>query len=120
MNPLVAGFKACAHQAATTCGVRTGTLIREYGLNDFLENGIAEGDDAPTVAVKALAYFRDDGGPGSTRFRFTVLAVGAFLHQYHAGRKGDSPVQALRDLVSILLAGGQEGAIRGWISSHYG
>jgi hypothetical protein len=102
------------------CGCTIGKLIRTFGLGDFLENGLQESDDAPTIAVKALSFFCDEGNPHSQKFQFAVLAVGLFLNNYYADLGRDVPQQALRDLVRILTKTPQEEQIRRWIESHFG
>jgi hypothetical protein len=57
MNPLISGFKGCAHQAGEICRLTNGVLIRRFGLGDFLENKLTETDSAPDIAVKALDFF---------------------------------------------------------------
>ncbi len=57
MNALVEGFKDSAHLAGEICSFPNGKLIRHFGLGDFLENAVSDQDDAPTIAVKALAFF---------------------------------------------------------------
>jgi hypothetical protein len=52
MNPLIVAFKTCAHQAGAVCNFSTGKLAREFGLPDFLENAIQEGDDRHHAARK--------------------------------------------------------------------
>src|SRR4051812_5964510 len=119
MNPFVEGFKESAHLAGEICGFPTGRLIREFGLEDFLENAIGDEDDAPTVAVKALAFFCEEGDETAQVFKFGVLTVGAFLNDQVAKRRRQVPQQALKDLVSILKAGALEAQIRQWIASHF-
>jgi hypothetical protein len=120
MTPLIDGFKQCAHQAGGICGCTIGKLIRAFGLGDFLENALQENDDAPTIAVKALSFFCDEGNPHSQKFQFAVLAVGLFLNHYHANQGRDVPQQALRDLGGILTKTPREEQLRRWIDSHFG
>jgi hypothetical protein len=87
-----------------------------------LTNGVEEGDDAPTVAVKALAYFCEDARPADTRFQVAVLAGVVFLNRHFANPpRQDIPQQAARDLVTLLGAhGANEEQIRRWVTSHFG
>lgn len=120
MNELIKGFRDCAHQAGVICSIPEGKLIRAFGLGDFLENSLQDSDDAPTIAVKALAFFCEGLGPQNEAFKFAVLTVGIFLNHYHARRKPVPPQQALRDLVSLLSANASEAQLRQWINSHFG
>lgn len=120
MNHLIEGFKECAHQAGGICNFSVGKLIRAFGLADFLENELEDADDAPTIAVKALLFFCEDGSPLVEQFKFGVLAVGIFLNHVHAKREKAIPQQALKDLVSILQSNNDEATIRKWITSHFG
>ncbi len=121
MSPLSPVLQRCFHQAAELCKCPTGRLIRGYGLDDFLTNGIQEGDDAQTVAVKALRYFCEGARPADTRFQVAVLAVVHFLNHYASQPAQGTPVQAARDLVSILSTQGtNEAQLRQWITGHFG
>jgi hypothetical protein len=119
MNPLIVGFKTCAHQAGAVCNFGTGKLVREFGLQDFLENAIQEGDDTPAIAIKALRFFCDEYNPTADVFKFGVLTVGAFLNRHHAARMQQVPQQALRDLVDLLKSSPSDDQLRGWIDSHF-
>jgi hypothetical protein len=122
VNPLLDALRGCFHQAAQLCACPVGRLIRGFGLADFLDNAVQETDDAPTLAVRALAYFCEGARPADTRFQVAVLAVVVFLAQRHAKppRRGVDP-QAARDLVRILEAEGpNEQSIRRWIEAHFG
>src|SRR5436309_3543749 len=119
MNPLLEGFKDSAHLAGEICSFPNGKLIRQFGLGDFLENAIGEGDDAPTIAVKALAFFCKDADPHSEVFKFGVLAVGSFLNHHYSKRGKQPPQQPLRDLVSLLTKQAPEAEIRKWIASNF-
>ncbi len=122
MNPLVAALRGCFHQAAQVCRCPVGRLTRNYGLDDFLTNGIEAGDDAPTLAVKALRYFCDGSRPQDTQFQLAVLAVSVFLNTHHAKppRQG-IPQQAAQDLVALLKAQGtEEQQLRNWVTAHFG
>jgi hypothetical protein len=123
MSPLITAFRDCAHQAGEVCNLGNGILVREFGLRDFIENKLAEDDDAPAIALKALEFFCDEREPHNRRFRFGVLAVGIFLDENYARTPRDSMhelQQALKDLVSILTHAGNEFQLRGWIDSHFG
>jgi hypothetical protein len=120
MNDLIRGFKDCAHLAGEICRFSTGKMLREFGLGDFLENKLQDSDDAPTIAVKALAFFCEEVDTGLEVFKFGVLAVGSFLNNHHAKRGKQPPQQALRDLVMLLKMNPDEQQIRGWIISHFG
>jgi hypothetical protein len=123
MNPLISGFKGCAHQAGEKCRLANGVLVRRFGLGDFLENKLAETDTAPDIAVKALEYFCDEPDPHNEQFRFAVLAVGIFLDEYHSSSPCDSFAdlqQPLKDLVSLLVQSPNEAQLRKWIDSHFG
>ncbi len=123
MNELIAGFKACAHQAGEVCNLTNGVLVRRFGLGDFLENKLTETDSAPAIAVKALEFFCDEGDPHNPKFRFAVLAVGIFLDEYHARTPRESLKelqQPLRDLVTILTQSPNESQLRKWIESNFG
>jgi hypothetical protein len=120
MNRLIEGFKESAHLAGEICGFGVGKLIRQFGLGDFLENAVQEKDDAPTICVKALAYFCKEQDPHSEVFKFAVLTIGTFLNHYHASGQKAPPQQPLRDLVSLLTKGANEDQIRKWISSYFG
>jgi hypothetical protein len=120
MNRLIEGFKECAHQAGGICCFPVGKLIRSFGLEDFLENGVEDDDDAPTIAVKALLFFCDDGNPLSEQFKFGVLTVGIYLNCHHANRGKAVPQQALKDLVRTLCVSQDEAQLRRWITSHFG
>jgi hypothetical protein len=79
MNPLIQGFKDSAHLAGEICSFPNGKLIRQFGLGDFLENAIADTDDAPTIAVKALTFFcGDDRNPHSEPSDSACWRSGAF------------------------------------------
>jgi len=69
MNNLIKGFRDCAHQAGVICSVPEGKLIRAFGLEDYLVNGVVDGDDVPTIAVKALAFFCEGQGPQNEAFK---------------------------------------------------
>src|SRR6266849_11018371 len=112
MNPFTQGFKESAHLAGEICQFPTGMLIREFGLEDFLENSVQDADDAPTIVVKAISYFCADGDPLVRGFKFGVLTVGLFLNVHHAKRKRQVPQQALKDLVDLLKSGAAEAQIR--------
>jgi hypothetical protein len=116
---LIEGFKDSAHLAGEICSFPNGKLIRQFGLGDFLENAVTENDDAPTIAVKALAFFCKDANPHSEVFKFGVLAVGSFLNHYYSKRGKQPPQQPLRDLVTLLTRGGDEVAMRQWITSNF-
>lgn len=119
MNGLIQGFKTSATLAGEICNFPPRKLIRDFGLNDFLENKIHEEDDAPTIAVKALQFFCEEADPSLEIFKFGVLAVGSFLNNFFAN-KGKRPLeQPLKDLVGILMSGGQEDQIWKWIESNY-
>jgi hypothetical protein len=120
MNPLLDHLRGCFHQAAEVCRCPVGRLIGGYGLQDFLTNRVQEGDDAPTLAVKALAYFCEGARPADTRFQVAVMAVTTFLNRHHASQPRREIVQAARDLVAILAQGLNEQQIRGWVTSHFG
>jgi hypothetical protein len=122
MNPLLAALRGCFHQAAQICSCPVGRLIQGFGLQDFLTNSVQTGDDAPTLAVKALAYFCEGARPVDTRFQVAVLAVTVFLNRHHANPpRRDIPQQAASDLVSILRTHGvDEAQVRQWVTSHFG
>jgi hypothetical protein len=84
MNPLVALLRGCFHHAAGLCSCPLGRLVGAYGLNDFLRNGVQDGDDVPTLAVGALMYFCENARPVDTRFQVAVVAVALFLNRHHA------------------------------------
>lgn len=119
MSDLIGGFKDCAHQAGEICNYAATRLIREFGLEDFLVNIVAEEDDPPTIALKCLSYFCADPDPHTPVFRFAVLTVGIFLNHYHSGRRRDIPQQALRDLVSLLVDHAPADQLRRWIESNF-
>jgi hypothetical protein len=122
MNPLVAALRVCFHHAAGLCSCPLGRLVGAYGLNDCLTNGVQDGDDAPTLAVRTLAYFCEGARPVDTRFQVAVVAVALFLNRYHAQPPSQEvPLQAARDLVNILqTVGVNEEQIRRWVESHFG
>jgi hypothetical protein len=122
MNPLVDALRGCFHQAASICSCPVGRLIRDFGLQDFLTNGVSDGDDAPTLAVKAVTYFCEGARPEDTRFQVAVLAVAVFLNRHHSKpARQEIPQQPARDLVSILVKQGpDEQQIRRWVESHFG
>lgn len=101
------------------CGFPLGRLIREFGLNDFLENQIQEEDTAFDIVVKALAFFCEEANPRLEVFKFGVLTVGSFLNAYYK-KRNQPPQQALRDLVTILQTNRNDDQIRAWIQSHFG
>jgi hypothetical protein len=106
-------------QTATGLRISAGTLIRDFGLNDFLENVVQEEDDAATV--RALRYFCENVSPGERQFQLGVLAVVTFLGLDHAKPPRQNVQQAGLDLVGILRTQGvNEPALRGWITSHFG
>src|SRR5437773_1872700 len=119
MNNLIEGFKECAHQAGAICSIPNGRLIREFGLDDFLENDVHNDDAAPTISTKAILYFCEDQNPQAPIFMFAVLAVCFFLNVYHANRKGPVPQQTMRDLVTLLRQSASAQQIRAWIASHF-
>jgi hypothetical protein len=119
MTGLIKDFRDCAHQAGVICSIPEGKLIRALGLGDFLENDLQDSDDAPAIALKALAYFCEGLGPQNEEFKFAVLAVGLFLNSCHAKRKG-VPQQALRDVVSLLKQSANESQLRQWMTAHFG
>ena len=119
MSALIEAFKDCAHLAGEICGFSNGKLIRQFGLGDFLENAVQEDDDAPTICVKALAYFCGDKNPHAEVFKFAVLTVGTFLNHHQAHGQKAPPQQALRDLVSLLIKDTNEDQIRKWITSNF-
>jgi hypothetical protein len=123
MNPLISGFKGCAHQAGEICSLPNGVPVRRFGLGDFLENKLTATDSAPDIAVKALAYFCDEGDPHSPKFRFAVLTVGIFLDEYYSSTPCDSVKdlrRPLRDLVALLTQSPNESQLRKWIDSNFG
>jgi hypothetical protein len=119
MNPFAENFKVSAHLAGEVCQFPNGRLIRDFGLKDFLENKILEGDDAATIAVAALSYFCADADPSVDVFMFGALTVAAFLNDCLTKRKKQVPQQALKDLVPLLKAKASEAQIRKWITSHF-
>jgi hypothetical protein len=119
MNPLIEAFKECAHMAGEICGFPTGRLIRDFGLEDFLENAVQETDDAATIAVRALGYFCEDPDTQAPVFKFAVLTIGVFLSEKHAKRGRKVPRQPLKDLVDLLTMKASESQIRQWIASHF-
>jgi hypothetical protein len=119
MNGLIEGFKECAYQAGEICSFPNGRLIRDFGLSDFLENDLQDGDDGPTIAVKALAYFCEDVAPDAPITKFAVLTIGIFLNHYHAKRKKAVPQQALKDLVALMRQKANEQQYRAWIAAHF-
>jgi hypothetical protein len=116
VNPLVPRFRDAAHVVAHTHSFKIGTLIHQFGLDDFLENALQDGDDLPTVACKALRFFCEAYNPTSAGFRFGVLTVCRFLH---AGRPGEVAIQAMRDLNALLRDAAPEDQVRRWIASHF-
>ncbi len=120
MSDLTNAFKACAFQAGKVCSVPNGRLIREFGLGDFLENAVQDGDDAATIAVLALKFFCEDEDPQSVKCMVAVLAVGDFLNRHHARRKDAVSQQSLKDLVALLRQHADEQQLRDWIDSHFG
>jgi hypothetical protein len=119
MNPLLVGFKECAQLAGEVCSIPNGKLVREFGLDDFVENAVLDNDDAPTIAIKALNYFCEEGNPHAPVFKFAVLAVGVFLNHHHAKRGRQIPQQALADLVTLLKSSPSEDQLRRWIDSNF-
>lgn len=120
MNDFILGFKNAAHLAGEICGFSNGKIIREFGLNDFLENSIQTQDDAQTICVKALGFFCDEPDPNLGVFKFGVLTVGSFLNN-NVAKQGKMPPQvAMRDLVSVLSAKANEQQIGAWIATHFG
>jgi hypothetical protein len=115
---LITGFRECILQAGQTCQSPNGRLIREFGLQDFLENVLVETDDAPTITVKALVYFSQERDTRESIFRCAVLATGLFHNEYHAAKRVDL-TQPLRDLLAILKSGSTEAALRQWVDSHF-
>jgi hypothetical protein len=121
MNALIQGFKACAHQAGEICRLGPRTLIRDFGLSDFLENKISEDDTADDIAVKAIEFFCEERDPPYNKcFKFGVLTIGIFLNYHRADIPMDSVLQPVRDLVSILAKSGtNEQQWRQWIDSQF-
>jgi hypothetical protein len=121
MNPLLDALRTCFHQAAQICSCPVGRLIGGFGLQDFLTNSVQAEDDAPTLAVKALAYFCEDSRPVDTRFQVAILAISVFLNRHHAKPpRQEIPQQAARDLVRLITSAGlNEEQIRRWIESNF-
>jgi hypothetical protein len=115
---LIDKFRSCAHQAGEFLNLGPSYLVRNYLLDDFLENALRNTDDGPTIVVKALDYFCTDQAPDATVFRWTVLTVGIFLNDCH-GKRRTVPERALQDLLGILTANGGAAQIRRWIRSHF-
>jgi hypothetical protein len=121
VNPHLGALRHRFQQTATGLRISAGTLIRDFGLNDFLENVVQEDDDAPTLAVRALRYFCEEVSPTERQFQLGVLAVVTFLGLDHAKPPRQNVQQAGLDLVGILRAQRvNEQALRGWITSHFG
>lgn len=120
MNQLIAHFKACCHQTGDGLRYPNGKLIREFRLGDLLDNSLADGDDAPTIAVKAIVFFCADSDPRQEVFRFAVLAVNLFLHVHHGHLKGQPSTVAMGDLVKLLARKPSETHLREWIKANYG
>jgi hypothetical protein len=121
MSTLIARFRDCAHQTGDTCGQSIGTLIRKFGLRDFLENRLTASDSVEDIAIKALEFFCEGSSPHEPQFKFAVLTVGIFLNENLANPpiENEALAQPLRDLVAILAHGFNEQSLRRWIQSHF-
>lgn len=122
MNPLIFGFKQCAHQAGEVCGLTNGYLVRRFDLGDFLENKLTETDTAPDIVIKAIDFFCEERDPHQERFRFAILSVGIFLNEFYSACPCDSLKelqQPLKDLVAILVQNPSESQVRRWIDSYF-
>ena len=115
---LISDFRDCVFQAGQTCGIPNGRLIRDFGLQDLLENVLEESDDPPTITVKGLTYFCQERTEREPIFRCAVLAVGLFL-KGSRGKRSMDLTQPLRDLLSVLQGGIREPALRGWVASNF-
>jgi hypothetical protein len=122
MNPFIARFKACAHQAGEVCSFTNGVLVREFGLGDFLDGKLTDTDGAPDIAIKALGFFCEEYNPHDRKFRFGVLSVGLFLQEYGGDASLDIEdiQQPLQDLVRMLKSSPKESQLRKWIESNFG
>ena len=120
MSDLARGLKNAAHSAGETCDMTNGRIIREFGLNDFLENAITPSDDAATICVRAVKHFCEETDPKNPCFRFGVLTICLFLHHHHGRKPTEMPTVAMGDLVKILRTSWSEEAVRSWVSSHFG
>ncbi len=90
-------------------------------MQDFLTNSVQATDDAPTLAVKALAYFCEDSRPVDTRFQVAVLAISVFLNRHHAKPpRQEIPQQAARDLVRLIVSEGlNDEQLHRWVESNF-
>jgi hypothetical protein len=106
MNPLLPALRGCFHQAASSLRCSASKLIREFGLDDFATNIVQEGDDAPTLTMKALTWFCEDARPVDTQYQIAVLAVCIFLNSHYATPpRSGIPTIAAQDLVALLRQG---------------
>src|SRR5437879_4873480 len=99
MNPFARSFKRVAIDAADRSRLGVSAAIGRAGLNDFVKNGIKDGDDPATIAVNALLHFCDDQAPNSDVCEFAMVTVQAFLDEQSGRPSGFvQPSQCLTDL----------------------
>lgn len=117
MSAVSGAFKECCHASAAKLGIKTSELVRDYLLNEFMEEILDESDDEVAVVVKAVAYFiEDDVAEQDPVFRLVVFSIALFLHK----RLGQDPTQAVRDLIGVLRQSRTEDTVRGWMKSRFG
>jgi hypothetical protein len=121
MSPLVTALRDWLVQTASQLGCPLRRLNREYGLDDFLNNVVADEDDFTTLAEKAICYFCEDRVPSEFPFQLAVLAVTNFLvGTQPAGQRTRDLVPLAKDLVAVLRdVGANPEQIRNWIRANF-